>query len=350
MGTLATSHLSASSVTPQLSGKRYARSYWPRRKQAYSYQMLTGQDEDQELLELHDLSQRLEGQAGAIWVRHPQSRTWRGLPAWPTVGDGSTKAFAIPFHEHGGTPVLLKDEGSGQRHITLSYYADRANLIVDDDEAAMLEGLGSISGVNLGGGSVTASALHAYYGTQSAMVTPNGSQTGYGLQTSQQTSGIAAGRQYTGFAWVKGSISGFRARIYWYDSGGSPCTPAYSESGADVTTDWNWTPVSVSGTASTNAARAAVQIFYNGTSDAIFWADCIGLTDLESPYWWLPSMAPGVGVVASAPAADAAMESAGTGNVIMRCEVDSDEWADVVDGIGNQQSRLDFVEIFGDWE
>lgn len=297
--------LYATDVTEPLSGVEHVRQYWPGPKRSSKVEFaLDGADASREWVRA--LCDQIRPQATVVSLRHPLERWLRRH--WVGYGDGTRKEFVAPVHAFTGTARLIV-QGSAGTVIPTLYQA--ANLLTDDQAAAVASVTGWNANKASGAGTVTLSrsTQDALYGTHAVQVlTSVDSCVDPGI-LSDYVAPITSGHYYTAFAWVLvNSTAPENARVVvtWHDAG---AVTTGTSTGTTTALSHGWNLVQVTDVAPALTVRCKLRVELVGTaaSGSLMAADCIGLAPLRSAEWWLPSLAPGVAVVTSAPAANASV-------------------------------------------
>jgi hypothetical protein len=321
----------ADEVTTTLGGTNYGHGYWDRPKQ--QYQLAFALDsQDANLALLQDILQRLLGRIGIVWVPEPTSRLHRDVHLGD--GDGTRKTFVAPWLDAAAAPTVTV----ANVPTTVAWEA-RANLL--DDEDALPTSVTGWSAVV--GGTVALDATYAMLGAYAAKMDPGGVLTGYGARLPKVT-GITVGRYYTGLAFCRSTLAALKARITWYTAGDGVISQS---AGAAITLGSGWTCVYVRAAAPATAAKAALDVFFDGEDNEVFWMGCASLGALEDYWWFLPSACPGVTIHSVAPAAGQEILASYTGRLILPCHRTRQE-SQRVDGAGNLTLPLDVEEWWGE--
>lgn len=337
MDKLKLSNMFKNDVTEQLSGGQNTRRYLPFAKLKGNPAWMVEPDNTNNA-NVQALIDQLEGKATQFYFSDPIERFHRDV--FVGQGDGARLAFPIPFLT-GSDSFSVRGSAAGGKLAPTTY--DAANLL-SDDEAAMVGGLGSLVEVaSVGAAVLSRDSDLSYYLAYSALVTPTGSATNYGVETSEVT--VSEGEIYTATGWVNtASTEDLLIQIQWYD-GVTPLAPSTMVGTAGG--DFAWVPLTVTDTAPAGATTAKVIARLNAADTEPIWFDCLGLGPLHDPLWWLPSVSPRVAVFAVAPVALETLYVSGLARRLSHWRMTSDEVARHYDPIGNLNISAEVVEI---WE
>jgi len=270
-------------VTDTLGGYIRVRRYWEFGKDSMDPLFAVAVDEPK-LPAIKDVIKRIKGRGSQIWMPQPITEYHRDL--FIGQGDGVSRSFIIPALYTGSVPTLRRGDFGGAKNAIVY---ERANLL-DDDEAAAISGAGGVSFFsNSGAGSVVFDPRFDFFGGNSFRADPTGVVDDPGVITSPVP--VNEGHPFYGVAW--GYISGsgdIVAELQWLDSGGLPILP--NAVGTITAATGDFTPINVQGTAPAGAVEAQLIARRDGSTDTNSWFDCLGITPYERPEWWLPSCAP----------------------------------------------------------
>jgi hypothetical protein len=169
---------------------------------------------------------------------------------------------------------------------------------------------------------------------------PGASRTGYGARSPKVA--VTASRYYTGVVWALSALATLKARLNWYTAGDVLLTQS---AGGGISLGGGWTAVYVRAQADASAAKADLDVWYDGTSDEVIYWGCASIGALEDYDWWLPSTCPGVVILSAAPAAGSEVLATDEGYRIGKRRCDR-RGPMVYDGAGNLSVRLSLVEVW----
>lgn len=328
-------------VTDPLSGVEHVRRYWPFGKMSGNPFFMIDHEETDDLDLVNDVIDRLEGRGSQFWFPEPINRFHRDI--YCGQGDGVRTTFLVPILPPVGTASFRRESLGGlKNYVTF----ENGNLVVADDEAAMIAGTGGLEAVyDSGSATIVRDSRLAYYGPASARVTASGSPLNAGLKTSAVP--VVAGVTYWGLGWVTTANSvDFLAEIEWLDGGGTPILPNTVGTGVAANTG-QWVPIAVQGTAPVGAVEARLICRGDGTVLYQAWYDCLGITSYKDPWWWIPSGAPQVVVFAFVVADAEDVYCSVDARRMFHVRMTSDKISRKQDAMGNLIFRADVIEV---WE
>jgi hypothetical protein len=261
------------------------------------------------------------GENGALpfWVREVVSRTHRHLPCGP-LGDGSRTSFPLSCYNPSAVGVTVYEpdgDGDGVYYGQggLTVHAS-ANLLTDDQSSFVDGTTGSQAE---GTCSISRTLRLAADGLACVWVTPTGAQADVGVeQTAATLASVDGSQEYTAGAWFKGAGS-FYVTARQYDGTKNPVgTPTNFSSSAITGSTSAWVGGSVTFTTDASAEYVVVQAMRSTNSANTFGVDCLWLAPGDLDRWYLPSMAPGVIEMASAPNDGARLRATATGQRLAR--------------------------------
>ena len=322
----------AVTVIEAASGRTVRRSFQDHPMRAYRLRARIPATDTATARTVQRILRELRGQLGSVWVREPVSEYHHDV--YLGSGDGSRTTWCL----RAVSPSDVRVYVAGAAASATVHAA--ANLLADDD-ASMEGSLGSITAVGTGA-SVARSHSYAAHGEYCAAVSVTSATTGYGLETGAVS--VTAGRTYTAVARARGAGIQAVLKIVWYDS--TPAEISTSDSSASTLSLGSWTALSVTGTAPAGAVTAAVRLVTAASSSETLYADALGLAPGDRAEWWLPSEAPALVELASAPASGAAVVARYTGRRCLPVRlVRAAGAARVLTAAGHTELTLDLVEV-----
>lgn len=195
-------------------------------------------------------------------VGSPQAFTVTG-----TVITDNLRSQTTPAHFDGRNPES-----------SVGVWRGTTNLVTNGSFETNTNGWSAVSAT------ISRDTAQAKHGTASLKVVTNNAAAGEGVTTTEGTGGMAvtAGQPYTASAWLWGSGT-VRLGIRWFDSAGAVLSTSES---SDIVLTSTPTRVTLTATAPTGAARAAVRVTTPTQQAATFYLDAVQFeqSPIPTPY------------------------------------------------------------------